>query len=56
MVVPYERGADDLTAIEMPENTNIKVSLSSLCVVIITQTAVHFYDLPVVRDSFDAQS
>ena len=54
--VRFERRADDLTAIEMSENTCVKVSLRSLWVVIITQTAVHLYDLPAVPDSFDAQS
>lgn len=47
----------ELTAIEMSENTSrAKESLRFLWTVIITQTAAHLYDLPVVPDSFDAQS
>lgn len=52
----YERGAGDLTVIEMLENTCVKVSIRSLLIIILTQTAVHLYDLPVVPDSFDVQS
>lgn len=47
---------DDLPSIEMPDNTCLKMSLRSLWGVIITQTAVQLYDLPVVPDFFDAQS
>lgn len=58
MIVPYERGAD-VTAVtddHKRAHTVVEVSLRSLWVGIITQTAVHLYDLPVVPDSFDAQS